>query len=158
MSWREVSRHCASIWNYESWGELNGSNRCLHFELLSSESFPEFIFWIVYESQMRCGKTMKFVCFCFFLCLFCRHRSDGRRWAWVCIRWSKPIRDRRDARSFSAAPYTIPRSKSWNNYKQIFGHYKYNVSISSYFVDVFSSWTKKAAVRNVFWLFFSAIR
>ena len=66
MSWREVSRHCASVWNYESWGELNDSNQCLHFVLLSSESFPEFIFWRVYESQMRCGKTMKFVCFCFF--------------------------------------------------------------------------------------------
>ena len=66
MSWREVSRHCASIWNYKSWGELNDSNQCLHFVLLSSESFPEFIFWRVYESQMRCGKTMEFVCFCFF--------------------------------------------------------------------------------------------
>lgn len=61
-----MRRHCASIWNYESLGELNGSNRCLHFELLSSESFPEFTFWRVYESQKRCGKTMKFVCFCFF--------------------------------------------------------------------------------------------
>ena len=43
-------------------GELNGSNQCLHFELLSSESLPEFIFWRVYESGMS-GKTMKFVFF-----------------------------------------------------------------------------------------------